>query len=292
MPRRDMWFAWSRAAIGRMRGSSLELFIDLRQIYRLHASEELAIGGAVFRGADSGSFPASKWQIHGCIGCGTINLENSGARPSEKIFDPLGRSGKNGGSQTLLDTVAEQDRFVPIFRFLYDEYRTERFFLDDFRAWIITTHNGWFQPRVAACSAQFFRGANNSKRGGSRPIDYCFHAIAGCGRNERTNLRFLVCGVAQNQATRRHDQLTEKNIVNTRVDNSPTVCGAALTCKSKGPFRDARSRRAKLGVSPNDARIIPAQLGLQRNMTRSASFLCGSSRFQRSRNGPRIRGRH
>src|SRR5947208_6854364 len=198
MPRRDMWFAWSRAAIGRMRGSSLELFIDLRQIYRLHASEELAIGGAMFRGADSGSFPAPEWQIHGCIGRGTVNLENSGARSSEKIFDPLRRGGKNGGSQTLLHTVAQRDRLVPIPCLLHDEYRTERFFLDDFRAWIIATHNGRFQPRVAPCSVQFSRGGNNSKRGRSRPIDYSFHAIAGCGRNERANLRSLVRGVAPN----------------------------------------------------------------------------------------------
>src|SRR5207249_9899622 len=102
---------------------------DLRQIYRLHASEELAIGGAMFRGADSGSFPAPEWQIHGCIGCGTVNLENSGARPSEKIFDSLRRGGKNGGSQTLLHVVAQRDRLVPIPCLLHDEYRTERFFL-------------------------------------------------------------------------------------------------------------------------------------------------------------------
>ena len=192
----------------------------------------------------------------------------------------------------MLDTVAEQDRFVPIFRFLYDEYRTERFFLDDFRAWIITTHNGRFQPRVAPCSVQFSRGGNNSKRSGSRPIDYSFHAIAGCRRNERANLRFLVRGVAQNQATRRHDQLIDKNIVNTRVDNSPTVCGAALSCESESPFRNAFGGGAQICVPPDNAGIIPAQFRLQRDVIRRANFLRSSSRFQGTRNGHRVRGSH
>src|SRR5207247_3184425 len=91
----------------------------------------------MFRGPDSASLPAAEWQIHGCIGRGRVNLENSGVRPSEKICNPLRRGGKNGGSQTLLHTVAERDRFVPILCFLHNEYRTERFFLDDFRARII-----------------------------------------------------------------------------------------------------------------------------------------------------------
>src|SRR5260370_31268653 len=134
------------------------VYQGLRQIYRLHASVEFAIGGAMFRGADPGSLPAPEWQINGCIRSGAINFENSGAHAPEKIFDPLERRGKNSGSQTLLYTVAERDRFVPILCSLHDEHRTERFFLDDFRAWIIATHNGRFQPRIAACIVQFFRG--------------------------------------------------------------------------------------------------------------------------------------
>ena len=109
-----MWFAWSRAAIGRMKVSSLELFIDLRQIYRLHASEELAIGGAMFRGADSGSFPAPEWQIHGCIGCGTVNLENSGARPSEKIRNSIWRGAKNGGGHYRLQIALTEEIVLQI----------------------------------------------------------------------------------------------------------------------------------------------------------------------------------
>src|SRR5947208_17106392 len=122
----------------------------------------------MFRRADPRSFPAPEWQIHRCIGGGTVDLENSGAYALEKIFDALRRRGKDGGSQTLLHTVTEQDHFVPILCALHVEHRAKRFLLNDLRVWIIATNNSRFKRCVDASTVRFFGESDNSTRGRSR----------------------------------------------------------------------------------------------------------------------------
>jgi len=100
---------WLHEAVSRKDERGVEFRVVHQSLpkYRLHASVEFAIGGAMFSGAIPEAFQPPNGKSTAALAVEQLTLRIPGARAGE-IFDPLQRVGKNGGSQTLLHTLQSE----------------------------------------------------------------------------------------------------------------------------------------------------------------------------------------